>query len=196
MSIVTYDRDCRVMCFIDLRNIFNRGFDKKLKVRVDLKTMVEMIAEDRRVVGAYVFDGAPRGDNFERDKNMHYCLQRLGFRLKVRDAYDDKNGVQKEVDVDMGTEMVDQAADDTFDVAVVVSGDRDFIPAIERVIRRGKIVEVASFRDSISNDMICAADRFHNLSTMPILKVDRSAVQNEEEAEDVVSVFDVTAEAM
>ena len=68
--------------------------------------------------------------------------------------------------------MVAHAFRDNYDVAVVISGDRDYIPAIDIVQDLGKKVEVASFRECVGPVMRDAGDNFIELDTLPILKMD------------------------
>jgi uncharacterized protein (TIGR00288 family) len=80
--------------------------------------------------------------------------------------------VQKEVDVAMACRMVTHAMKDSYDVAVVVSGDRDFVPAIEAVQEAGKRAEVASFEETFSKEMLKVCDTYHKLDSMPIIRID------------------------
>lgn len=57
---------------------------------------------------------------------------------------------QKGVDVNIAADMVDLAYKNAFDSAILVSGDSDFVPAIQYVKSLGKIVGVASFRNRVS----------------------------------------------
>jgi uncharacterized LabA/DUF88 family protein len=52
---------------------------------------------------------------------------------------------------------------DAYDVAVVVSGDGDFVPAIEAVMALGERVEVAAFRGSKSANIHKNCDQFYFL---------------------------------
>jgi len=46
--------------------------------------------------------------------------------------------------------MVANACKNAFDIAVLVSGDRDFIPAIEKIKEFNKKFEVWAFKNSLS----------------------------------------------
>jgi len=88
----------------------------------------------------------------------------------------------------MACEMVVHALRDHYDVAIVVSGDRDFIPAIQQIQSAGKKVEVAAFANSVGSEMRKAGDNFHELEKMPLLSVfnppeEIVAEGSEEEAE-------------
>ena len=56
-----------------------------------------------------------------------------------------RRSVEKGVDTGLVTCMLQHAWDDTFDVGVLVSNDRDFIPAVEFLDRRGKKIVHAGF---------------------------------------------------
>ena len=89
----------------------------------------------------------------------------------------------------MACEMVVHALKDNYDVAIVISGDRDFVPAIQHVQSAGKIVEVAAFRTSASEELRRTADKYIELESLPILTmfnkvedVTRIIITDEEEA--------------
>ena len=102
-------------------------------------------------------------------------LRSLGFRLVTREAMVWRNGRydQKEVDVSLAVEMMEHALMNHFDVAIVVSGDRDYIPVIQKVQASGKRVEVASYEEFISNDkeLLMTADVYHKLKEIPFIKM-------------------------
>ena len=54
-------------------------------------------------------------------------------------------------DIHLATEMVSFAYENTYDSAILVSGDGDFVPSIKRVQKLGKKVENAYFGISRSN---------------------------------------------
>jgi uncharacterized LabA/DUF88 family protein len=55
--------------------------------------------------------------------------------------------IEKQVDTFITASMIKLAAVNAYDIAVIVSGDQDFIPAIEAVTSFGKIVWVATWGD-------------------------------------------------
>lgn len=63
----------------------------------------------------------------------------------------------KKIDILLAVTMLKLS--DTFDEIIVVSGDQDFIPAI-KILRheRGKKVHVASFKKSLSHELITETD--------------------------------------
>ncbi|MEE3400507.1 MAG: NYN domain-containing protein [Methanomethylophilus sp.] len=170
MTLVNSRRDDRVMVFIDLMNmeLSVKPFEAE-KFRLDYPMMVRELVGERDLVGAYVFDTGLDGGQNDKMRPFHDKLSYQGFRVMTRDSYDPERKEQKEIDVAMACEMVTHALQDHYDVAIVVSGDGDFVPAIQHVQSAGKMVEVASFSNSVSGRIKRFADRFYALEKMPIL---------------------------
>lgn len=170
MSLIRNDKNSRTMVFIDLRNILKASMnDNDVPCKVDFVKMTEMLVNGRNLIGAYVFDGVGNEWNDKDTRGFHMKLEFDGFRVMTRNSFDIDTREQKEVDVSMACEMLYHAFNDNYDVAIVVSGDRDFVPAIEHVQRCGKVVEVASFDSSFSKYIRRAADVEHSLNSLPIL---------------------------
>ena len=53
----------------------------------------------------------------------------------------------------MAVDMVDGSAYDKFDIAILVSGDGDFVPAVNSVRKRNKEVKNIYFRNSSSRNL-------------------------------------------
>ncbi|MBS3094833.1 NYN domain-containing protein, partial [Candidatus Pacearchaeota archaeon] len=59
----------------------------------------------------------------------------------------------KEDDINMAVDMVGGACEDKFNIAIVVSGDGDFVPAVKAVQRKNKEVENVYFKNSSSRNL-------------------------------------------
>ena len=173
MSLFADRSYSRVMVFIDYRNLMSKYNDGSMVA--DIFRLTQILVGNRDLVGAYIFDGKiPEKDREPKEQAALNELRSLGFRLVTREAMVWRNGryEQKEVDVSLAVEMMEHALMNHFDVAIVVSGDRDYVPAIEMVQDLGKRVEVASFRGCIGTAMMNAGDQFIDMDTLPILKMD------------------------
>ena len=53
-----------------------------------------------------------------------------------------------------------------FDIALIVSGDQDYVNAIEAVCNIGKIVRIACFENSFPCDMYRYVDRYIRLDDL------------------------------
>ncbi len=172
MSLTTGCGKDRLMAFIDLRNVLSGSSDAVGdggNATVDLCGLVNGLAGNRNLVAAYVYDARMPYGYEDPSKRLRDRLEYLGFRVVVRESCDPNRNVQKEVDVCLACDMVTHALMDHFDTALIVSGDRDFIPAIEHVQSAGKRVEVAAFRSSVSQSVIRAGDLFRELDSLPVI---------------------------
>jgi len=167
MVLISNNKDNKVMMFIDLRNIL-KSVDT-IPFNLDLYTLAVQLVGQRELVAAYVFDSKMPFGSDDASKRYHDKLRYLGFRVIAREAYDSVRQEQKEVDVAMACEMVVHALRGHYDVAIVVSGDRDFVPAIQHIQAAGKKVEVAAFSNSVGSVVRQSADKFYELETMPLL---------------------------
>lgn len=173
MSLIKKNNNSRTMVFIDIRNIiFASRSECNGSYKIDFTEMTNLLVGERNLLGAYVFDGIGTSKNEDSSEKFHKCLEYDGFRVVTRNSFEDNEGKQKEVDVAMTCEIVSHAYKDNYDVAIIVSGDRDFVPAIEHIQSLGKVVEVASFDKSGSSHIKRAADIYHSLSELPIMCLD------------------------
>lgn len=164
---ITNGKDERVMVFIDLRNVLRCSEELGgPDCGIDFESMVDTIIGERKLVGAYMFDSVET----ERDPcNRFYdALRGCGFRIITRNGYSKETNEQKEVDVAMACEILSHAYQDHYDTAVVVSGDRDFRPAIEHIQAAGKRAEVAGFSRGMSWRLSKCCDVFHDLDPLPL----------------------------
>jgi len=101
---------------------------------------------------------------FEKIKKMDKVELRLS-RLQKRKIKGTNQYyyVVKGDDIHIAAEMVKEAYEDTFNTAILVSGDGDFVPAIKIVQARGKKVENAYFRQSMSWELKQNCDKSFKL---------------------------------
>ncbi len=66
---------------------------------------------------------------------------------------------EKQVDVYLATQVVALAYENAYDIAIIVSGDEDYVPAIEIVQQKGKIVMAVSSSALLSDELRKKADR-------------------------------------
>lgn len=158
------------MIFIDLQNVLISVETMGPPTRhINFENLARTLTGSRRLMAAHAFDSIMPAPQEDPQRPFHDKLRYLGYRVHVRESSTEEGRKQKEVDVDMACEMVVQAFMDNYDVAILVSGDRDFLPALLRVQGLGKRVETAAFTDSMSEEMRRYSDRFHDLSGMDLL---------------------------
>jgi uncharacterized LabA/DUF88 family protein len=170
--LLSQSPDDRVMLFLDVANL-SRAVEGRLaeRHRIDWFRLAKHLAGTRRLVGAYVFDRAPEGDHVSPRRRFHDHLRYSGFRIVTRPFRPDDRGFQAELNLALATELLSACHRDLLDVAVVVSGDRTLVPALEGASRVGKTVEVACMFDHLPAELRKAADRVQQIDAFPILEL-------------------------
>jgi uncharacterized LabA/DUF88 family protein len=151
--------DQRVAVFIDTqnmyysaRNVFNR--------KVSFGNIVRDAVGDRKLVRAIAYVVTTKtGD----EAPFHEALQNLGIETKEKELMEYASGLKK-ADWDVGIAVDAIKIMDMVDVVVLVSGDGDFIPLVEYIKNRGRIMEVVAFRETTSTRLTEAVDKYTNLS--------------------------------
>ncbi len=157
-----------VAVFVDVANIFYAA--KAAGADIDYVTLLKAAVAGRDFVRAYAYTGLdPENEN---QRNFHSFLARHGYKVVSKDIRKYGDGkVKANLDIELVVDMMKTARN--LDVAIVVSGDGDFAPAIRAVQEMGVRVEVISFRGNTSSDLIEAADVFYDITQ--IAKVDHDS---------------------
>ena len=74
--------------------------------------------------------------------------------------------------------MLKHAMKSHYDVAVLVSGDKSFLPAIQMIQEEGQKVEVAAFDEVFNNEIGRACDKFHRLNDIPFIELNSPTDSN------------------
>ena len=157
-----------VAIFVDVANIFYAA--KAAGVDIDYVTMLKSATAGRDLVRAYAYTGLDP-DN-ENQRNFHDFLRRHGYKVVSKDIRKYGDGkVKANLDIELVVDMMKTARN--LDVAIVVSGDGDFAPAIRAVQEMGVRCEVISFRGNTSSDLIEVADLFTDITQ--IAKVEKGS---------------------
>jgi len=160
-----------VAVFVDVANIFYAA--KAAGVDIDYVTLLKSATAGRDFVRAYAYTGLDP-DN-ENQRNFHQFLARHQYKVVSKDIRKYGDGkVKANLDIELVVDLMKTARN--LDVAVIVSGDGDFAPAIRAVQEMGVRCEVISFRGNTSSDLIEVADLFTDITQ--IAKVDKSSTRS------------------
>lgn len=142
----------RAMVFIDGQNLYHGACDyfESGNSEVDFVRLVEFLTQDDVFIRPYLFNSHPKD---HRPHNWYHHLKMAGgFRVHSKPLRERDSGVEeKGVDINLATELIAQGFNDSYDVAVLVSGDSDFERAVRYVQNQGKIVRIAMFRNQTGN---------------------------------------------
>jgi len=148
-----------VAVFVDVANIFYAA--KAAGVDIDYVTLLKAATAGRDLVRAYAYTGLDP-DN-ENQRNFHDFLRRHGYKVVSKDIRKYGDGkVKANLDIELVVDMMKTARN--LDIAIVISGDGDFAPAIRAVQEMGVRCEVISFRGNTSSDLIEVADLFTEIT--------------------------------
>lgn len=149
----------RVGVFVDAQNMYHSA--KNLyHAKVNFKRILDEAVGSRKLIRAFVY--VIRTESGEETAFIE-ALEKSGYEIKIKDLQIFPGGAKK-ADWDVGMAIDAVILADKIDVAVLVTGDGDFIPLVEYLkISQGLKVEAISFGRSTSAKLKEAVDTFHDL---------------------------------
>jgi uncharacterized LabA/DUF88 family protein len=148
----------RVAVFIDGNNLFHAA--RFHNIDIDYNKLLRVLMGDGRLLRAFFYTGVDAGA--ERQQGFLLWMRRNGFRVVQKELKTFYDGTRKaNLDVEIAVDMLSLAG--RYDTAVLVSGDEDFVYAINAVAYKGCRVEVAGFRSNTAPRLIDVADFFIDL---------------------------------
>lgn len=139
----------RVGVFIDVQNMYYSArhlFNSK----VNFAAIVKKAVGDRQLIRAIAYVVSTKTDEH---RPFFEALMNSGIETKEKELIEFAGG-QKKADWDVGIAVDAIRLGENLDVVVLVSGDGDFIPLVEYLQSKGKIVEVASFRETTAGRLV------------------------------------------
>ena len=131
------------------------------KKKFDFKRFVETLTGGMDLIKVYfACSSEPHGAGGPRnffewvDKQDYFYVKHFSRRKN-----EDGGHREKQVDVYLATQIVALAYENAYDVGIIISGDEDFVPAIEIVQQKGKIITAVSMAKMLSDEMNKKADR-------------------------------------
>ena len=154
----------RAMIFIDGSNLYHVLKQNTDKHDLDYKRFSEKLTGDRELIRTYYYnirqespDNPRLAENQDRFLKALYETDYLEVKLGIWKARG-QTMVEKGVDVMIASDLIMHAYEDHYDIAILVSGDADFYPAMQAVKDIGKQVEVAAFDSNLSAEAAKFAD--------------------------------------
>ncbi len=148
----------RVAVFIDGNNLFHAARFHTLDI--DYNKLLRVLLGDGRLLRAFFYTGVDAGA--ERQQGFLLWMRRNGFRVIQKELKTFYDGTRKaNLDVEIAVDMLSLAG--AYDTAVLVSGDEDFVYAVNAVAYKGCRVEIAGFRSNTAPKLIDVADYFIDL---------------------------------
>ncbi|MFX1502634.1 MAG: NYN domain-containing protein, partial [Promethearchaeota archaeon] len=76
-----------------------------------------------------------------------YVIKASFDKMAINDTF------EKKVDIKIAVDMVSLAYENKYDIAILVSGDGDFVPVIKKIKDLDKSVELWAFKYSLANTL-------------------------------------------
>jgi uncharacterized LabA/DUF88 family protein len=149
----------RVGVFIDVQNMYYSA-RHLFQSKVHFSNIVNHGTDDGRLVRAIAYTISTEEGAEEAFFN---ALKSEGIEVTSKELLEYSGG-NKKGDWDVGITIDIVRMLDMLDVVVLVSGDGDFVPLVNYCQARGRLVHVASFRESTSGSLVEACDMYTNLS--------------------------------
>lgn len=148
----------RVAVFVDVQNMYHSA--KHLyQGRADFAAILNLAVRGRNLIRAlaYVVESG-----IDEEKGFFDALKKAGYEVKSKDLQVFAGG-QKKADWDVGLAMDMIKMSPKVDSAVLVSGDGDYVPAVEYLQFLGLRVELVAFGRSTSVKLVECVDSFYDL---------------------------------
>ena len=155
-----------VAVFVDVANLYYSA--RGLEVDVDYVALLKAATKGRDLIRAYAYSGLdPENEN---QRKFIDFLGKNDYKVVHKDIRKFGDGrVKANLDIELVVDLFRLA--DRMDIAVIVSGDGDFAPAIRALQDKGVRCEVISFRPNTSSDLIAVADEF--IDIMKVASISR-----------------------
>jgi len=159
----------KVAIFIDGSNLYHALENNFRRHDLNFTEFVRKLCGSRSLFRTYYYnvlqEPAKRSDTHKVQSEFLDVLQKTPY-LEVRlgsTKLAQGVSVEKGIDIMLATDLLYFAWNNSYSVAVLVSGDSDFAYALQAVKNMGKHVEVAYFENVVSKDLLEIADYQHLL---------------------------------
>ena len=169
--MATQKQQTRVSAFIDAGWLLDGLRGQGMPWRIDYAALVNHLAGERTVTGKFAYLAPYPGACYPKKEKAQGELLELmtgqGFDIKVTEMQV-RGGIyiDQGIDVMLALDMFEQAINDSYDTAIVISRRPTLRHAVETVRRNGKEVENAFFEYQAdpSNQLKDTSDRFFRLT--------------------------------
>lgn len=154
----------RVAIFADYPNTLDAL--RRAGRQIDLVALRDYLAEGRHLIEAFLYVGVhPLPAHAQADQATLQRLRQHGFLVRTKPAQLLPNGQPHcAFDLELALDVQEFVARTRPDIVVIVTGNGDFTPLVQRLRLQGIRVEVASLPDSIPAALLGMANGFVDLT--------------------------------
>ncbi|MFW5939106.1 MAG: NYN domain-containing protein [Halolamina sp.] len=149
----------RVAVLADAQNLYHTA-QSLYSRNIDYSGLLDKAVMDRELVRALAY--VIRADSPE-EESFFDALEEIGFETKIKEIKTFGDGSQK-ADWDVGIVLDAVTLAEKVDTLVLASGDGDFARLCSHLRHEGVRIEVFCFESSTAEELIDAADAFHDMA--------------------------------
>lgn len=150
----------RVIIFIDGSNLYHSLKDINIR-KINFKKLLAFLTKGKLLVLTYYYNaslnrGADEEKYWEQQRFFDFLRKIPDFKVALCRMRKHKRDGKitfdvKGDDVYLAVDLVSGAYENLYDKAIIISGDEDFVPAIQKAQKLGKRVINAYFKSTSSN---------------------------------------------
>jgi uncharacterized LabA/DUF88 family protein len=151
----------RFLLSVDASNLYHSIINDG---HIDYQPFIEFGCAQGEIVQSRIY--ATRTPSGERERGFLLAVKRLGYsHVTARPAHRRADGSSKsDLDTSIIMDALELALSHQIDGVILVSGDSDFLPLVERLVAMGIEVVIVGPDDSTSWELVVAANRFYPAS--------------------------------
>lgn len=156
----------RVMIFIDGSNMYHNMMQIFGKASLDYRKFSIKLTGDRELIRTYYYNcPLDQNENPTSYKSQQkffdnlYKTPDLEVRLGRLQPKPDGRKIEKGVDVKLAVDMLSKAWKNQYDIAILISGDADFVEVVQEIKDQAKHVELAVFPEQPCHHLRKCSDR-------------------------------------
>ncbi|RMD47088.1 MAG: NYN domain-containing protein [Aquificota bacterium] len=160
-------RHQRVAVFLDIQNLYYSARDT-FNRKVNFERVLHKVLRDRVLIRAIAYLVKLQGVD---QKGFINTLKHIGYHVRVKEpkifkSIDEQGNLWTTIkaDWDMGIAMDAISMAEKIDVAILASGDGDFVDLVRYLHTKGVKVEIAAFKQTAAKELIEIADEFIDLT--------------------------------
>jgi len=156
----------RVMVFMDGGNFFNGIQEMKIYFyNVAIDEIVKTVVDGRKLIRTYYYTVRPTDKTSKMYSTQMSFLDQLERSNYMKVRYGRLVGIppnfkEKGTDVFLAIDMLNLAYKNSYDTAILISGDGDFVEVIECIQNMGKQIENWAFKGRKSDNLLKVCDSF------------------------------------
>ncbi|MFW9877502.1 MAG: NYN domain-containing protein [Candidatus Thorarchaeota archaeon] len=161
--------EAKYMVFIDGSNMYHGQKDYKFKI--DYEKFRDLLRKDRNIIRFHYYEGYPTPLSSYKEA-FYDKLRHLEMTVRVRPLrkrkfkcknceYEKEIPYEKGIDASLSTDLLWHGFQKSYDTAIILTGDDDFVPPIEIVKLMGKRVEIWTFKTFVGKEMRNIVDKIN-----------------------------------